>query len=62
MTKQADATVSPADDSRRPFVRGQSCQCVVDSVEVVRAHGEFAKFQFALLIPRNEARNIFPLL
>jgi len=56
MTKQAGATMSPADDPTRTFASGQRCQRVVDAVEMVGASDKFAKLQFTRLIERDHAQ------
>ena len=57
MTKQAGATVSPADDATRIFASGRRCQRVVNAVEMVGASDKFAELQFASLIERDEVRD-----
>jgi hypothetical protein len=58
MTKQAGATVSPADDAARAFASGQRCQRVVDAVEMVGACDKFPKLQFTRLIERDQVRDV----
>src|SRR5437870_5665399 len=55
---QPNLATSPTDDAARTFAGGQSCQRVVDAVEIVGASDKFAELQFTGLIERDEVRDV----